>query len=233
MTMTARAKVRAFSRVASMLLAVAAISGCGVRLAPAPGVPVVPGPVPGAVGREDGIRIIAYPDAWTASPPTLNAIVTPILVVIDNGGTVPLRLHHEHFALVTDDGTRLVALNPYEVTGFASVPASVPVVAASPRFSFSLGIGGYRGGRGRPYYYTDPFYDDLYYPISVQVPLPTPEMVQLALPARTVEPGARATGFLYFDRVKRKAKRVDFTARLVNATTGEQIGTLTIPFVTE
>jgi hypothetical protein len=58
-------------------------------------------------------------------------------------------------------------------------------------------------------------------------------MVQLALPARTVEPGARATGFLYFDRVKRKAKRVDFTARLLNATTGEQIGTVTIPFVTE
>jgi hypothetical protein len=231
--MIARAKIRAFPGVAALLLSAAAIAGCGARLAPAPGIPVVPGPVPGAIGRSDGVQIIAYPDAWSASPETLNTIVTPILVVIDNGGTVPLRLRHEDFALVTGDGARLVALSPYEVTGFASVPASGPVVVAYPRFSFSFGIGTYRGRRGL--YYADPFlYDDLYYyPISIQVPLPTAEMVQLALPERTLEPGGRATGFLYFDRVRRKARRADFTAQLVNATTGVPIGTVTIPFVTE
>jgi len=226
------AKTRALSRVAAILLCVAAVAGCGAKLVPAPGVPVVPGPIPGALGRDDGVQIIAYPDAWSASPHTLDTVITPILLVIDNGGTVPLRLRHEDFALLTADGTRSVALSPYEVTGFASVPASGPVVAASPRFSFSIGLGAYRGGRG--FYYGDPFlYDDLYYPISVQVPLPTPEMVQLALPERTLEPGARATGFLYFDRVKRKARRADLTAQLVDATSGKPIGTVTIAFVTE
>ena len=65
------------------------------------------------------------------------------------------------------------------------------------------------------------------------MPLPTGDMVQMALPERVLEPGARAEGFLYFDRVDRKAKRVDFTARLVNATSGDQIGTITIPFVVD
>ena len=232
--MIARAKLRAFSTVVAVVVSVAAVAGCAARLAPAPGVPVVPGPGAGAVGRADDVQVIAYVDAWKAAPSTLETIVTPILVVIDNGGTVPLHIRHEDFALVADDGTRFAAHGPYEITGFASVPASRPVVAPSPRFSFTLGIGGFRGGLGRPFYYYDPLLDDdLYYPISVQVPLPTPDMVQLALPERTLEPGARASGFLYFDRVKRKADRVDLTARLLNAVTNEPIGTVTIPFVAD
>jgi hypothetical protein len=186
------------------------------------------------VAREAGIQLSARAHAWRNVPSTLEMIVTPIFVTIENNGTVPLRVRREDFALVAADGARSVARGPYEIEGFASEHA--PAGFAYPRASFGIGHGWYRGGRfglGMPLG-GDPFlYDDYYYPTFVNVPLPTGDMIQMALPERVLEPGARAEGFLYFDRVDRKAKRVDVTARLVNATSGDQIGTITIPFVVD
>jgi hypothetical protein len=218
---------------AALLLSALAFAGCAARLIPAPGAQIVPGPGPGAVAREAGVQISAHVDAWTGWPPSLGTVVLPILVTVENGGTVPLRVRRDDFALVTARGARLPARGPYEVVGYAMEPA--PAGFAYPRFSFGVGFGAYRGwgvGVGVPLYYGDPFfYDDFYYPLHVRVALPTGDMVQMALPERVLEPGARAQGFLYFDRVKRSAERVDFTARLVDAATGAQIGTLAIPFV--
>jgi hypothetical protein len=234
-----RPALRAASTVAAVVLGAIVLGGCAARLAPAPGAPTVPGPGAGAAGRADDVRVIAYVDAWNASPRELPAIVTPIFVVIDNGGAQPLRLSHHDFALVTGEGARLPARSAAEVSGFVTVPAPRPAVVVAPRFSISFGFGGYRGWRF-PYshdpFFGDPFFsDDLYYypyPLGVRVPLPTPDMIQLGLPEGRLEPGGRTTGFLYFDQVKRSAGRVDFTARLVGATDGAPIGTITIPFVT-
>lgn len=216
----------------ALVLGVAALTGCAARLAPAPGTVVAPGPGAGAVAREAGVQISARVHAWRHVPSSLEVIVTPIFVTIENNGPVPLRVRRDDFALVAADGTRSVARGPYEIEGFASEQA--PAGLAHPRVF--VGIGAYRGGRfglGMPFG-GDPFlYDDYYYPSLVQVPLPTGDMVQMTLPERVLEPGARTEGFLYFDRVDRKAKRVDFTARLANATSGDQIGTITIPFVVD
>ena len=213
------------------LVSTVAVTGCGARLAPAPGAVVLPGPGAGAVAREDGIQISARAHAWRAMPSSLEMIVTPILVTIENNGTAPLRIRRDDFALVAADGSRYVARGPYEIEGFATEQA--PAALAYPQFSFGVGIGAHRGGRlglGPPF--GDPFwYDDYYYPMTVTIPLPTADMVQMALPERVLAPGERTEGFLYFDRVKRKAKRVDFTARLVDATSGAHVGTVTIPFV--
>jgi hypothetical protein len=226
--------MRRVTGLLALVLCAAALTGCAARLAPAPGTVVAPGPGTGAVAREAGIQLSARAHAWRNVPSTLEMIVTPIFVTIENNGTVPLRVRREDFALVAADGARSVARGPYEIEGFASEHA--PAGFAYPRASFGIGHGWYRGGRfglGMPFG-GDPFlYDDYYYPMFVNVPLPTGDMIQMALPERVLEPGARAEGFLYFDRVDRKAKRVDFTARLVNATSGDQIGTITIPFVVD
>jgi hypothetical protein len=93
---------------------------------------------------------------------------------------------------------------------------------------------GYRRGWGHGYPFYDPFfYDDYYYPIQVRVPLPTGDMVAMALPETVVEPGGRAEGFLYFERGWRDAAAVNFTARLVDAGSGAPVATIAIPFVVE
>jgi hypothetical protein len=55
-------------------------------------------------------------------------------------------------------------------------------------------------------------------------------MVRQALPQGTLEPGGTVTGFLYFQDVSEREGSVTLQARLVDARTGEQFGTLSIPF---
>jgi hypothetical protein len=55
-------------------------------------------------------------------------------------------------------------------------------------------------------------------------------MLRRALPEGTLEPGGTVTGFIYFQGVSEREGSVTLQARLVDARTGEQFGTLSIPF---
>jgi hypothetical protein len=192
---------------------------------------VVPGPGAGAVAREAGVQISASAGAWRGFPRRLEVVVTPIMVTVDNGGAVPLRVRREQFALVAADGRQFAAHAPHEIRGAVLEPA--PAALAYPRFSFGVGTVTRRGwgaGLGGPFGYDPFYYGDYFYPPDVHVELPTVNMLQQALPERVLAPGERVAGFLYFDRVPRKAGRVDFVARLVDGSTGQPIGVLAIPF---
>lgn len=209
-----------------MLLTLAA-TGCATTLVPAPEAQTVPaGRITGASAAVAGVTVMAWPDAWSAAPRSLPVIVTPFLVTIDNAGTVPLRVRHDDFQLVSGDGRRLVARGPYEVTGYATERAPYPMYAGP-------GFGLYRWHRWGWGPLGDPFWDAPYYPYYdpwVRVPLPTADMVAMALPETVVPPGGRVTGFLYFDHVGRDAERVSFTAQLADVS-GARLGAVTIPFV--
>jgi hypothetical protein len=100
----------------------------------------------------------------------------------------------------------------------------------------SVGVGAYRDwGPGSPFAVGGLFHDDFFpgYPLYLRVPLPTSEMIRLALPEGALDPGATVEGFLYFDRVKRKAGRVTFEATIVTAFSGERLGVVAIPFVAD
>jgi hypothetical protein len=222
-------------RILALAGAVLLLAGCVTTLVPAPGAVVVPGPGQGAAARADGVQVVVRFGAWNGRPLNLESVVTPVLVVIDNAGAVPLRIRHEEFALVSADGRTFAARPPFAVEGVVwdTPPAGYALPRASFGFGFGvgrrIGPGGWGLGLGYPFY--DPFfYDDYYYPLQIPVRLPTPDMVQLALPESVVEAGARASGFVYFERV-RDVDQVDFTARLVDARSGQPIGTARIPFV--
>jgi hypothetical protein len=219
--------------VAAAILALA-LSGCATHLVPAPGAQLVPGPGEGAAASAAGVTIIARVDTWTAFPPTLSLVVTPVLVTVENGGPVPIRVGRDLFALVTPEGVRHAAQAPEEIRGVVGTPS--PAGLAYPRVGFGFGlsagrfgrgIGGFGGGIGGGF--GDPFYDDYYYPAMIDVRLPTPDMIQLALPEAVVDPGGRASGYLYFPRHWREAKRVDLVGRVVDARSVE-LGTTSIPF---
>lgn len=215
-----------------LLLVLLAAAGCAKVLAPAPGAFVVPGPGRSALGRAADVSVVASAGAWNGFPRSLGAVVTPVLVTIDNTGSVPLRIRHEDFSLESRDGRVFGARRPFEVTGV--VAETPPAGYALPRFGVGFGWGrsfGWSVGVGYPFFW-DPFWDDYFYPMYVNVRLPTGDMVQKALPETVVEPQERVSGFLYFDRV-RDVDQVDFVARLVDARTGAEVGVVVIPFQLE
>lgn len=217
------------------LLVLVAVAGCVARLAPAPEAVLAPGRPDGAVAEVAGVRIVARPNAWHGFPEDLVREVTPILVTIENGSAAPLRVRYEDFALEAPAGGRFAAVSPFDITG--TMTDVVPAASIGPRFSTSFGLAYGFGPRfgwhpflydPYPYYY-DPFYEPYF---RRQIALPTGDMVQMALPENVIEPGTRATGFLYFPRL-RDVERVTFRAPLVHARTGEPIGVASIPFVVD
>jgi hypothetical protein len=229
---------RALATVASLTMAGAV--GCAHRavLRPAPQANAVAGLARAAVSTIDGVRVTAQADAWPGDP-DITRYVTPIKLRVRNGGKVPLLLRYQDFAVVAEDGTRHAALPPYELTGAVERPALGlgfdPI--ESPLFY-------HRGFLVAPYYapvypglelydrpfYYDPLYFDHYFGLWIEYPLPTPEMLAQALPEGIIETGGEVAGFLYFERVRPREKRVRFRADLTNARNGREFGEVSIPF---
>jgi hypothetical protein len=220
--------------VASALIGALAVAlgGCVAQLRPAPGAVVLPGPGQAAIAEAGGVRIVASADAWRGDPESLDQVVTPMLVRVENDGTAAVQVRYEDFALVADDGRRFAAIPPFDVRGVVSTLNRVyPVYGfrVSPFYSafyphLAVAPGAY------PF---DPFYYDAYWPYWHRwVNLPTGDMVQKALPEGVLQPGGRATGFLYFEDVD-KARRLTFQARLPVRDTNDQTVSITIPFVVD
>lgn len=208
-----------------VLALVLLLAGCAAQLRPAPDARLVPGLPGAATAQADGVTLTAQAGAWRGRPPGLETYVTPVLVTVDNGSRVPVRLRYADFALVDARGRRLEARAPFEVRGAVAEPL--------PYYAFPRGPFLVRDIAGRPVlvdpFWYDPFYFD--FPRYRRVELPTGDMVQLALPEKVLEPGARVSGFVYFEPVERAASPLTLTVRLVDDRSGEPFATATIPFV--
>jgi len=90
----------------------------------------------------------------------------------------------------------------------------------------------YGPGYGPGYGYYDPFWGPYasWYWRPPPEPLPTRDMLRNALPEGTLDTGGTVTGFLYFQNVSVREGSVTLQASLVDARTGEQFGTISIPF---
>jgi hypothetical protein len=227
---TGRARSR--TAAASLIAVAIALGGCAAQLRPAPEALVLPGPGQAAIAETAGVRIVASAEAWRGDPESLDRIVTPMLVRVENDGAVAVQVRYEDFALVAEDGRRFAAIPPFNVRGVVSTPyrglypvhrpGVSPFSSFYPRLAIAPGL-----------YPFDPFYDDAYWPYWYRwVNLPTGDMVQKALPEGVLQPGDRTTGFLYFEDVD-KARRVTFEARLPVRDTNNRTVGLTIPFVVD
>jgi hypothetical protein len=235
-------------RMRSPWLALAALLAVGclseTRLQPLPSAPTTRS---GAVTAEElGVRLVADGDAWKGSPSHLERLVTPVEVRLENQSGRPLRIQYVHFALVGDSRFQYAALSPFQLredgpavggSGFdVGVGTGRPWGVRPGPFASSYG-GGPWGPRGSHAPWYDPLYDPWYDPFHgpyghgrASEPLPSRDMLRQALPEGTLENGGTLTGFLYFQDVSEREGRVTLQARLVDANTGEQFGTLSIPF---
>ena len=208
-----------------LLVAVALLaSACARQLVPAPGAQIADGRGKAATASVAGVNVVVNPDAWRGLPTTLGSLVTPLLVTIDNQSGSPVRVRWEQFALHGPGETRFAARPPLDIDGYVSEPVAAMPYAAMPYGAFGYdpfwrsGLGPY--GRHYPW------------PPSRRLPLPTRDMVERALPEGIVEPGARTTGFAFFDRATQaKGAPLEFTMDLVDANTNERFAQVRIPFV--
>lgn len=199
---------------------------------------------PIAVVTTGGVTMKVHPGAWSGEPERFDKVL-PVLVEITNDGEVPLRIRHAQFSLLTTSGERVVATPPFNlgVTETDPVGASSDPYIGYPFFGHvffpyaqgffpfgSFGRSGHFGGY--PYSRLGPF------AFFRSVRLPSSDMVAKALPEVVVEPGARATGFVYFvDHGEHvdldHGSPVDFRADLLNAETREWIATIGVLLIAD
>ena len=217
-----------------------ASGGCGGRaeLEPAPAAETAAGGEV-VVDRVDGVHVRALPTEWPG-PVDIGEEVTPLRLRIQNGGSAPILVRYENFALIAPDGQRFSALPPFaiegEVTRNVAAPPASPV--AEPGFVYDgFAVAPYYTGydpgftvAADPFYY-DPLYFSTYYDYWVDIALPTERMLQLALPEGRLERGGDVSGWLYFERVDPDLERVRFRADLVDAESGRTYGEATMPFL--
>lgn len=220
----------------SIVLIVALLSAaCANHLVPAPGAQLVEGRGTGALASADNVTVVARAGAWRGSPADLEFEVTPLLVTIDNRSARPLRVRYEQFRLAAPDGASFAALAPYDIDGHVTERVDTfayasPYAAYPPYFAWPY--------VPDPFWRADPFwrlapFGWSTWPQYRTIQLPTGDMVGQALPESVVEPQARTTGFVYFQRATRRRSPLAFTMELVDGRTGERFGNVTIPFVVE
>jgi hypothetical protein len=215
-----------------------AAAGCArtyAELSPAAGATPASGPGEGAVATDAGVQVSAHTQAWHFDPPDLDTKVTPILIEVTNNRDRAIALHYKDISLV-DTAHSYAAIPPYNISGHLSVPVTVqdpyyqryiiaPNVYGWPPL-YQPSYSNYYGG----YYYQATYYQP-YLTVYANVPLPTPEMVQRALPEGEIAPRGTAGGFVFFKSFSRHEQIMMLTVDLVDSPTNQVVGTVHIPFV--
>jgi hypothetical protein len=238
--------------LAALLLAAGCVTP--TTLQPLPSTPTTQ--TGAAIAEAEGVRLVADGDAWRGNPSDLERIVTPVQVRLENQSGRPLRIEYESFTLRGNSQFEYAALSPFELSeeGTAAVGGSGPEGNVAMSLGMGVGVRSRWGwgpgafGWGRPWglgafgsgwydpWYGPGFYDPFWGPSASWYarpppePLPTRDMLRKALPEGTLDPGGTLTGFIYFQNVSEREGSVTLQARLVDARTGEQFATLSIPF---
>lgn len=195
---------------------------------PAPGAALVTGEPRAAQAVAAGVRVVVNEKPWQGEPSNLPDLVTPMQVTLINDSDVPIPIRYRDFSLATENGVRVSALPPLHIQR-----PGAQIVAVQPLFPSE---GFYLFGPYAAFYpgfplWTGPFDSDLaWYDATYQwqPSLPTPDMLQKALPEGVLQHGGHVSGYLYFNRVQGKG-RVAFHARFLESGTGRTLAEVDIP----
>jgi hypothetical protein len=228
-------------------------------LKPAPGDALAPGTQNVAQADAAGVRVLVAGNAWKGDPADLGQLFTPVLVTVENHSGKAVRVSYADFNLNGATGFKYAAIPPmsakgqigradpssgqapirlagYEPAGKADLSDRVQLARFEHRFDHDRFMiaphyaGFYPGWEAWPYGYPyDPFfYDNLY--TNWPEKLPTQDMLSKALPEGVVQDNGKVSGFVYFQGVGQRESSVTFAMNLVDATSGQALGQLSIPF---
>ena len=219
---------------ASSLLALAACIQ-QARYVPSSPANVVAGSPHTASASARGINLDVRVNSWSGDPADLEDILTPVKLTIRNEGEHALSVRYRDFSLSNPQGIRSSALPPFRIHGYASEPAPVIVPAFAysnffvyPNYGFyGPGLGFWRDDWG----WNGGWYGTYYG--YWQQSLPTADMLRKAIPEGVVNSGGSVDGYLYFQKVPKDARELQFDASLMDAQTHRSIATIHVPFERE
>lgn len=186
-----------------------------------------------AEAATSGIEVKATVKSWPGEA-FIKKEVTPVRISIDNGSAdASVDVSYKRFRLVEDDGDQRAALPPFEIEGEAP---EVRVGAEYEVIDYD-----WVGTEYDVYNVYDPIYgDDVvvsdvdwvyepdyyvdHYTYWADTPLPSTEMLVLALPEGVVKPGGTLQGWMYFEEVDATAEAVTLKVDLVDPNTDEKLG---------
>jgi hypothetical protein len=239
-------------RALTTAVLVLAFAGCVVEpvLVPDRGATRVSGSDTKATAEVLGVQLRVDGAAWHGDPLELPELLTPVRLAIENHSGRPLRVAYEDFTLVGSSGFRYRAIAPVpgelpvsEAGGtplrlVASMPTPSPVAHRPPppprhsphRFYVAPH---YRYRWPHPWVWVRPFRFDpyAYHRYGWAGRLPTDDMIAEAIPEGVLQDGGRVEGFVYFQGVARREKRVELQVSLVDAEDEKPFGELHVPLV--
>ncbi len=229
-------------------------------LKPEPGDALAPGKQNVVQANVAGVLVLVGGDAWKGDPADLGQLFTPVMVTIENHSGHTVRVSYADFSLTGSSGFKSAAIPPVKAKGQigradpssrkfpiqlavydlaqgrADLSGRVQLVAWAHHFDHDRFMVAphfapyYPGWETWPYAYPyDPFYYDNLYAYWPEQ-LPTQDMLSKALPEGAVQDNGKVAGFVYFQGVGKRESSVTFAMNLVDATNGQSLGQVSIPF---
>lgn len=230
------------------------LAGCAVEpiLIPDRSASLATGADPIAVAELSGVRVTLNTAAWSGEPRDLALTMSPILISLENHSGRNLRIAYRDFAIVGANGFRYAALTllPGQAPSGAAEPGALPdfrfvdyhpARPVTPRPLPPPRFHHHRFFVAPPYrhWYPNVFvwphvfvYDGSAYDRSRwPVQLPTNDMLAEGLPEGVLEQGGSLSGFLFFQGVTQAERRVRLEMKLIDASTNDELGTLSVPLL--
>jgi hypothetical protein len=192
-----------------------------------------------AVTGAQGVRLVAYGSNWKGTPGDLERHFTPVQIRLENHSGRPLSIQYKGFELAAKDV--YVARSPQDLGDILSTRATRfrparPAYVVPPTSPNRLDnqatreAGPTYTGRGYEVAPFNPVPCHTCPNLFAASAVPSPDMLQQALPEGPLENGQGREGFLYFEQPLLGVDRAILKVKLVDASTGEQFGTLSVPF---
>ncbi|WP_224362791.1 hypothetical protein [Hyalangium versicolor] len=196
-----------------------------------------------AVTGDKGVMLVAYASNWKGQPRNLEQHFTPIEVRVENRSGRALSIRYEGFEL--EGRKQYVARAPKELGQILAMrdatfqPArDVYGTWRPPRSAYQnrTSTGAvpspddttYNSYNGISPYTAPPCLTCV--SDTETASLPSQDMLRMALAEGALEDGQSRQGFLYFEEPLRTEAQATLKVALVDATTGEPFGSLSIPF---
>jgi hypothetical protein len=197
---------------------------------------LVPGAPGFAVAEQDGVRVAASGDDWTARPADLPDRLTPVRVRIVNHSGRALQILYDRFALAGARGRLYRPLPPVPLSHERPLDSAGTVRPFFASASFFV-----RPACRDVYPSLPPWHDRLpsedgFYERQYKLwgrDLPTPEVQRMGLPEGVLEDGGQITGFLFFENATGRESKLLFKANLEADQGGRTVTAISIPFRVE
>jgi len=193
-----------------------------------------------AVTEADGVRIVITAQKWKRDAQVLDH-VTPLHFTIENRRPDPIYVEYAEFHLTSPSGDRYAAIPPYQIKGAIEERLGMREDVVNPKITQEhLYLPGTYEPKSTETAEIDPdlqpyvrYYSTFYPPWgTVELPLPTPEMIRLGLRQGPIESGAQRSGFLYFQKVDPKDQQLSLQIDLMKANR-EKLRSVRVPFTVE